>query len=93
VRAGWLGLAGNHVVIERLGVFVALCHLRCGSVGVHAGQRVVPGDVIGGCGNSGNSTEPHLHVQAMDGPDPGRAAAVPISFPGGLPRNGTVVSG
>jgi murein DD-endopeptidase MepM/ murein hydrolase activator NlpD len=93
VRAGWLGLAGNHVVIERLGVFVALCHLRCGSVGVHPGQRVVPGDVIGGCGNSGNSTEPHLHVQAMDGPDPGRAAAVPISFPGGLPRNGTVVSG
>lgn len=93
VREGWLGLAGNHVVIEHLGVFVALCHLRCGSVGVHPGQRVVPGDVIGGCGNSGNSTEPHLHLQAMDGPDPGRAAAVPISFPGGLPRNGTVVSG
>ena len=90
-REGWLGLAGNHVIIEGHGVYIALCHLKRGSVIVRPGQPVRCGDVVGACGNSGNSTEPHLHVQAMDSPDPGRAAAVPLSFPGGLPGNGTVV--
>lgn len=92
VRDGWRALAGNHVVIDSNGVFVVLCHLRRGSIRVHPGQQVQPGNVIAGCGNSGNSTEPHLHIQVMDAADPGRAAAVPLSFPGGVPRNGTFVS-
>ncbi|MEW1807569.1 M23 family metallopeptidase [Pseudarthrobacter sp. NPDC080039] len=91
-REGWMGLAGNHVIIEGEGVFIALCHLKRGSVCVRPGQLVGVGDAIGACGNSGNSTEPHLHIQAMDSVDPGRASAVRISFPGGLPRNGTIVS-
>lgn len=91
-REGWLGLAGNHVIIESGGLFIALCHLQFGSVSVHPGQLVQQGEVVGLCGNSGNSTEPHLHVQAMDAADPERASAVPIAFPGGLPRNGTLVS-
>jgi hypothetical protein len=40
---------------------------------------------------SGNSTEPHVHLQAMDHPDPSRASAVAITFDGHLPRNGDVV--
>ena len=92
VREGWLGLAGNHVMIESAGLFVSLCHLKRGSVRVRPGQWVECGEVLGACGNSGNSTEPHLHVQAMDGPDPEQASAVPITFPGGLPRNGTVLA-
>ena len=92
VREGWLGLAGNHVMIESAGLFVALCHLKRGSVRVRPGQWVECGEVLGACGNSGNSTEPHLHVQAMDGPDPEQASALPITFPGGLPRNGTVLA-
>ncbi len=92
VREGWLALAGNHVVIESAGLFVALCHLKRGSVRVRPGQRIECGEVVGACGNSGNSTEPHLHLQAMDGPAPEQASAVPITFPDGLPRNGTVLS-
>jgi len=92
VREGWLGLAGNHVIVESAGLFVALCHLRQGSVRVRPGQRVECGEVVGACGNSGNSTEPHLHVQAMDSPNPQQASAVPVTFNGGLPRNGTVLS-
>jgi len=92
VREGWLGLAGNHVMIESAGLFVALCHLKRGSVRVRPGQWVECGEVLGACGNSGNSTEPHLHVQAMDGPDPEQASALPITFPGGLPGNGTVLA-
>lgn len=90
-RAGWVALAGNHVLIDSGGVVVALCHLRQGSVVVGPGQRVGVGEVLGQCGNSGNSTEPHLHVQAIDGPRVEDARAVPLAFRGGLPRSGEVV--
>lgn len=92
VRRGWGALAGNHVLVARDGVVVALCHLAYGSLRVQVGQRVRVGDVIATCGNSGNSTEPHVHVQAVDQIDLARAVAVPISFDGALPRNGQVVN-
>jgi hypothetical protein len=89
---GWPGLGGNHVIIEfRAGEFVALCHLQHGSIRVSAGQSVAVGDEIGQCGNSGNSTEPHVHVQAMNARDLHHASAIPISFEGRLPRNREVV--
>jgi hypothetical protein len=89
---GWSGLAGNLVVIEvEQGAVVALCHLRRGSITVAPGQAVTAGFAIGQCGNSGNSTEPHVHVQAMTHADVNRASALPISFPDGMPRNGKVV--
>ncbi|HKJ12397.1 MAG TPA: M23 family metallopeptidase [Ornithinimicrobium sp.] len=89
---GWPGLAGNHVIIETAGeVLVALCHLRQGSLAVPVGQAVGVGDVMGQCGNTGNSTEPHVHVQAMDRLDVENAIGLPITFGGELPRNDTVV--
>lgn len=90
-RAGWPALAGNRVLIETEGIVVALCHLQKGSVTVVPGQRLRRGDVLGRCGNSGNSTEPHVHVQAMDSRDIQRATAVPVTFGGSLPHNGSVV--
>lgn len=90
--AGWVALAGNHVLIQTDdGPVVAVCHLHRESVRVEPGRRVQVGDVLGRCGNSGNSTEPHVHLQAMDGADAARASAVPITFGGRLPRNGEVV--
>ncbi|MGW5238805.1 M23 family metallopeptidase [Monashia sp. NPDC004114] len=90
--AGWPALAGNHVLIAtRSGVVVALCHLQQDSVRVQPGQPLHIGQVIGRCGNSGNSTEPHVHVQASDGTDPEHARPVPVAFDGTLPRNGEVV--
>lgn len=89
--AGWVALAGNHVLIEHAGVLVALCHLQRGSLRVHPGQHVATGDVLGRCGNSGNSTEPHVHVQAVDNHDLDRATAVPLTFRRSLPRNGQIV--
>ncbi|UNX55691.1 M23 family metallopeptidase [Georgenia sp. TF02-10] len=90
--AGWVALAGNHVLIEHAGVVVALCHLQHASVEVRAGQYVQAGDALGRCGNSGNSTEPHLHVQAIDDSSVDHARAVPVTFCGSLPRNGEVVT-
>ena len=90
---GWAGLAGNHVVIEvEAGPVVALCHLRRGSIAVVLGQTITAGLPIGECGNSGNSTEPHVHIQSMDRLDANHATAVPICFPHGLPRNGEIVA-
>lgn len=89
--AGWIALAGNHVLIEGDGHVVALCHLQHGSIRVGAGQRVRIGDVLGRCGNSGNSTEPHVRLQAIDDRDIERAIAVPVTFGGALPRNGDFV--
>ena len=90
-KAGWVALAGNHVFIEGGGVVVALCHLQQASVKVRPGERVHAGDVLALCGNSGNSTEPHVHIQAIDSPDIAHANGVALTFRGPLPRNGQVV--
>ncbi len=61
--------AGNVVVIEfGTDLYVQLAHLRSGSVAVEVGDQVQAGDMIGRCGNSGHSLEPHLHMQVQDTP-------------------------
>jgi hypothetical protein len=91
LRDGWRALAGNHVLLEHRGVVIALCHLQRGSVAVRPSDRVRTGESLGRCGNSGNSTEPHVHVQAMDRADVTHAQPVPLTFTGTLPHNGDVV--
>ncbi|KOX11031.1 peptidase M23 [Nocardiopsis sp. NRRL B-16309] len=95
VRRGVEAIAGNHVVMSLAGggVFVALVHFRAGSVRVSVGERVVAGQHIADCGNSGNSTQPHVHMQAMDSADLSVARGVPMRFrrfrewPSGPARN------
>ncbi|MBW3227858.1 M23 family metallopeptidase [Marinobacter adhaerens] len=60
-------MAGNYVAINCGQFFVILAHLRKGSVSVSAGDRVDVGGFLGEMGNSGNSSEPHLHVHAQRG--------------------------
>ncbi|GAA0609064.1 M23 family metallopeptidase [Sporichthya brevicatena] len=76
-------ILGNHVVIDiGEGRYVALAHLRRGSVTVRPGDAVQAGQHIGECGNSGNSSEPHLHVQVMDAPSIFFGAGLPMRFRG-----------
>ena len=91
--AGWPALAGNHVLIRCEGGVVALCHLQRGSLTVTVGEQVRTGQPVGRCGNSGNSTEPHVHVQAIDRLPVEAAQAVPMTFDGRLPHNGEIVQG
>lgn len=69
---GWLEwrtwrIAGNSVILKHADGEYSLCaHLKQGSVQVTPGTRVERGEVIGACGNSGFSTEPHLHYQLQD---------------------------
>jgi murein DD-endopeptidase MepM/ murein hydrolase activator NlpD len=81
-RQGARGLAGNHIILDLGdgGPYLVVAHLRCGTVAVRPGEAVVAGRPIGRCGNSGNSTQPHVHLQVMDHADPFAAAGVPIVF-------------
>jgi hypothetical protein len=63
-RPQWGPAFGNEVRIDTGSETVVLCHLRPGSVRVRTGDRVRPGELLGEIGNSGNSTEPHLHLHA-----------------------------
>ncbi len=83
-------IVGNHVVLDLgEGAYAMYAHVQRGSLAVRAGGRVVAGQRLAGCGNSGNSTEPHVHFQLMDGPDLDTARGVPFSWRGiGVPANG-----
>lgn len=62
-------LRGNFVLLNHgSGVYSLLCHLKPGSIYVHVGQAVARGERIARCGNSGNTTEPHLHFQLAGWP-------------------------
>ncbi|MBO4162028.1 M23 family metallopeptidase [Micromonospora antibiotica] len=82
VRRGAGAVAGNHVIVELAGGrgYVLLAHLRAGSVRVAVGDPVDVGQELADCGNSGNSTQPHLHLQVMDAADPYAARGLPMAF-------------
>ena len=73
--------AGNHVILD-LGneEFALLAHLRQGSVAVRVGDTVEAGDLIGLCGNSGNTSEPHLHFHLQDKDSFGKGLGKPAFF-------------
>jgi hypothetical protein len=55
---------GNYLILDiGDGFYAFYAHVKPGTFEVAEGERVKRGDVIGHLGNSGNSTEPHLHFQ------------------------------
>ncbi|HVP18986.1 MAG TPA: M23 family metallopeptidase [Spirochaetia bacterium] len=78
---------GNHILITSNGYGVLLGHLQKGSILVKPGDRVSVGQPVARAGNSGWTSQPHLHLQAM------RISAgsfwgwegVPVSFEGKNP--------
>ncbi|WP_078386737.1 M23 family metallopeptidase [Bacillus cereus] len=57
-------MAGNHIYIrlDESGTFLVLAHLKKGSIKVREGQHVNEGEFLAQVGNSGSSSEPHLHI-------------------------------
>jgi Peptidase family M23 len=61
--------AGNLVVIDiGSGRYVMMAHFRPGSIRVRVGETVRAGQQLGSVGNSGNTSEPHLHIQVQNRP-------------------------
>lgn len=74
-------ILGNHVTIRGTnGAYATVAHLQQGSLRVRVGETVVAGQRLGSCGNSGNSTEPHVHAQLMDRASPWTGQGIPMEF-------------
>ena len=74
-------IAGNHVVEDiGNGRYVGYAHLIPGTIAVKTGDRVHRGQMLGRLGNSGNSSEPHLHIQICDRPSFLICEGVPMEF-------------
>jgi Peptidase family M23 len=73
--------AGNHLVVEIApGRYVLYAHMRPGTVQVKVGDTVKVGDILGQVGNTGSSTEPHLHMHIDDRPSFLAGNGVPYEF-------------
>ncbi|MCR8642769.1 M23 family metallopeptidase [Paenibacillus sp. N1-5-1-14] len=77
--------SGNVVTIKHPnGEFSSIAHLMKGSVQVKVGDSVTAGQLLGKCGNSGNSSEPHVHYQMSPPSDNGKhSTTIPITFKDG----------
>ncbi|MGZ3755091.1 MAG: urea transporter [Mucilaginibacter sp.] len=73
---------GNSIVIKHAnGLYSKVSHLKKHSVKVKTGDFVKQGDLLGSCGNSGRSPEPHLHFQVQTTPYIGsKTISYPIAY-------------
>ncbi len=72
---------GNMVIIDhKNGEYSLLCHFKHNSIRVKVGDNVKGGDLLGLCGNTGNTSEPHIHFNLQDGPRMHTAKALPAQF-------------
>jgi Peptidase family M23 len=73
--------AGNHVMLDLgEGEYALLAHMQADSIVVEEGDELEAGQLIGLCGNSGNTSEPHLHFHLQDEPEFGKGRGLPAYF-------------
>jgi len=74
-------VGGNHVIIDiGNGNYAFYAHLQPGSLRVKLGDKVRRGQVVGLVGNTGNSTEPHLHFHVSNGSSPLGSEGLPYQL-------------
>jgi hypothetical protein len=74
-------VGGNHVIVDiGHGHYAFYAHMQPGSLRVKVGDKVVAGQVLGLVGNTGNSTEPHLHFHICDASSPLGCEGLPYAF-------------
>jgi murein DD-endopeptidase MepM/ murein hydrolase activator NlpD len=74
-------VGGNHVILDLgRGRYAFYAHLQPGSLRVKPGDKVRVGQVLGLVGNSGNSTEPHLHFHISNANSPLGSEGLPYAF-------------
>tara|TARA_R110001606_G_scaffold316496_1_gene463285 strand:+ start:521 stop:1486 length:966 start_codon:yes stop_codon:yes gene_type:complete len=83
-------LTGNTIVLETANnEFILFAHFKENSIVVQENQQIKQGDLLGLCGNSGNSSEPHLHLSLQNVADMNIATGVKLFFEN-IKVNGTV---
>ncbi len=74
-------IRGNYLLVKHTdSEFSLLAHLKPGSILVSVGDTVKRGQKVAQCGNTGNSTEPHLHLHLQNGRSFYCSPGLPISF-------------
>lgn len=65
LKEEFTSLAGNYVYIKvtETNSYLIFAHLKEDSIPVNVGDKVEPGQLLGKIGNSGTTSEPHLHLQ------------------------------
>jgi len=84
---------GNCVIVQhKNNEYSMLAHLKQNSIVVNEGETIKQGQLIGLCGNSGNSSEPHLHFQVMNSANYFNGRSIRIRFENGFePIQGDVI--
>lgn len=81
MEKGFEFVLGNHVIIEHANnEYSYYMHLKTGSIPLKVGDIVQKGQKIGKLGQSGMSSEPHLHFQLSNSPDILTSRCLPIRF-------------
>jgi len=76
-----LYIPGNTVILKtENGEYLFFAHFQQHSVKVKEGQKVKKGNLLGLCGNSGNSSEPHLHFHIQNVKDMNKATGIKSYF-------------
>jgi len=76
-------IRGNYITIKHHDdEYSVSAHLMPNSITVNVGDKVKQGEVIAKCGNSGNSSEPHLHFQLQSKKSFFFSVGLPIGFSG-----------
>ena len=74
-------VGGNTVIIKTVNnEYLVLCHFKHQSIKVKEGQKIKQGELLGLCGNTGNSSEPHLHFHIQNIEDLNTATGVKCYF-------------
>ena len=73
-------IGGNYLIIEGTKCFAFIAHATTGSIRVSEGDQITAGQHIANVGHTGNSSQPHLHLHLMDGPDLWTANGLPCCF-------------
>jgi murein DD-endopeptidase MepM/ murein hydrolase activator NlpD len=76
----FLNVANNIAVMHEDGTFGNYLHLKKDGVAVRVGQNVEAGELIGYSGNTGFSTEPHLHFHVYEPNDGWESEPIKIRF-------------
>jgi murein DD-endopeptidase MepM/ murein hydrolase activator NlpD len=85
-----LDITGNTVVLKTAkNEYLFLAHFKQHSIKVKKGMQIKSGTLLGLCGNSGNSSEPHLHFHVQNTNDMFSGTGIKTYFES-LKVNGTV---